>query len=340
MNRRDFLILSSAACGGFYTGAEDRDPRIPATKVPFVEDQHPNSDRGQELAALARSIRIERNIEYVQRPERSLKLSVYTPHTNAARPWPVILNFGLAAWEVDTVDYRLNLDKLQLDPTSNIYPPVFVPQGYAVVGAQLRSSREAPFPAQIQDCQAAFRWLLVEGPSRGFDINRVGLLGASASGQLVSLLALMDGAKPLFDPIANLRWPLPVKAVCSMSGFYDFKYYRQDPGDGTLWRQIRQFLGGSYEERPRVYQEASPQHYIHADAPPFFMDHGIQDRRVPFSQAVRFHVALEKASVPVEFEPINHYHHGQGPGDIPDPPYTVTDQRIYRFFRQHLKRSI
>lgn len=344
MNRREFVILSSAASGGALClrsqdRAQDRDPRVPVGREPFAEDQHPTSHRGQELARIARSIHIERNIEYVQRPERSLKLSVYRPHTNARKPCPVILNFGLAAWVTDAVDYRLNLDKLPLAPTPNIYPPVLVPQGYAVIGAQLRSSREAPFPAQIQDCQAAFHWVLANAPSRGFDIENIGLLGASASGQLVSLLALMDGAKPLLDPVAKLQWPLPVKAVCSMSGFYDFEYYRQDPGDGTLWPQIRQFLGGSYEERPQVYRNASPQHYIHAGAPPFFMDHGIQDRRVPYSQALRFHAALKKAGVSVEFEPINHYHHGPAPGDIPDPPYMVTDQRIYRFFREHLQRA-
>lgn len=340
MNRRDFLILSSAAsCGALYAGAQDRDPRVPATVTPFIEDQHPNSERGRKLAALARSIRIERDIEYIQRPERSLKLSVYTPHTNAERPWPVILNFGLAAWEVDTVDYRLNLDKLGPDPTPNLYPPVIVPQGYAVVGAQLRTSREAAFPAQIRDCQAALHWILTEGPSRGFDIKRVGLSGASASGQLVSLLALMNGSKSLLDPKVKLKWPLPVKAVCSMSGFYDFEYYRKDPGDRTLWRQIRQFLGGSYEERPQAYWDASPQSYIHAGAPPFFMDHGIQDQRVPFSQAVRFHATLKEAGVPVQFDEINHFHHGAAPGDIPAPPYTVTDQWMYRFFEHHLKRG-
>jgi hypothetical protein len=342
MNRREFLISASAAsCSAIFLMAKDRDHRLAAIKDPFVEDQHPTSVRGRELAGIARSIRIERNIEYVHRPERSLNLSVYRPGTDSGRPWPVILNCGdLAAWQWQTEDDPRDLDNLVADPTPDIYPQVFASQGYVVVSAKLRTSLEAPFPAQIQDCQAAFGWILAEAPSRGFDLRRIGLYGSSATGQLAALLALMNGAKPLLDPAVKLPWPLPVKAVCSTSGLYDFVYYRKDPGDGTLWPQIRQFLGGSYEDRPQVYREASPQYCIQDVAPPpFFLSHGIQDRRVPYSQTVRFHAALQRTGSPVEFEPINHYHHGVDPGDIPDPPYAVTDRRIYRFFDRYLKRT-
>lgn len=340
LSRRQFLALSSAATlEASLLQAQDRDLRVPAERVPFFEDQHPKSARGRELAAIARSMHIERGIEYVRRPQQTLKLTVYAPDKRDRAPLPVLLAFGLAAWVLDEVDYRMDLDHLPPNPTPNIYPPVLVSRGYAVVTAEVRVASEAVFPAQIQDCQQALQWLLANAASRGFDVKRVGLMGSSASGQLVSLLALMNGAKPLVDEEAGLSWPLPIKAVLSMSGFYDFVYYPQDPGDGTLWPQIRDYLGGSYEKLPKRYEEASPQHSIHSGAPPFFMYHGIQDRRVPYSQAVRFHKALESAHVPVEFESIDHYHHGAKPGDVPEPPYPVTDQRIYRFLDRHLKSS-
>lgn len=337
MNRRKFSF--GAAAYAALSFAQEKDPRIAASTDLPVDAQYPASTRGQYLARLARSIHIQRNIPYVKRQERSLNVSIYMPATDNQRPLPVILCFGLAAWQTDTSDFRLNLDKLGPAPTPNIYPPVLVSQGYAVVAAQLRSSKEAPFPAQIQDCQASLAWILREAPARRFDVKRIGLLGASASGHLVSLLALMNGAQGLLDSSAGLTWPLPVRAVCSMSGFYDFEYYRNDPGDGTLWPQIRQFLGCTYEENPQLYRDASPQHYVGTSIglPAFFLDHGIQDRRVPYSQAARFYKALQQSNAVVGFEPINHYHHGPEPEDVPDPPYTVTDQRMYHFFERHLK---
>lgn len=339
VNRRSFLTLSGAAALGAVAGLPSWADKLnrSGNQEPFFEDQHPKSARGRKLAELARSMHIERGIEYVRRPRQTLKLTVYAPGRRESKLLAVLLAFGLAAWVRDEVDYRMDLDHLPPNPTPNIYPPVLVSRGYAVVTAEVRVASEAVFPAQIQDCQQALRWLLANAPSRGFDIHRIGLMGSSASGQLVSLLALMNGAKPLIDESANLPWPLPIKAVLSMSGFYDFVAYRQDPGDGTLWPQIQDYLGGTYAKLPKRYEQASPQHYIHAGAPPFFMYHGIQDRRVPYSQAVRFHKALEDAGVPVVFEPINHYHHGAKPGDVPDPPYTVSDQRIYSFLDRHLK---
>jgi hypothetical protein len=82
-----------------------------------------DSPRGRAIAEIARAIHIERNIEFVSRTQGPLRLSVYTPIASAGRPWPVVLNFGLAAWRRDASDYRLNLDKLSPAATLNLYPP-------------------------------------------------------------------------------------------------------------------------------------------------------------------------------------------------------------------------
>jgi acetyl esterase/lipase len=324
INRRQLLLLSAAAR---FARAEDL----------FPEQQSPNNPRGQALAEIARSIRIERNIEYVRRPERTLYLHVYSPKEAPGRPLPVVLVFGLGAWLRDSTDWRLNLDKLPPAPTLNIYPPALVPRGYIVIGAQLRTSKEAPFPAQIQDCQRAFRWLLDNATARGFDTKRIGLLGASASGQLASLLAMMNGAKRLADPGCKLPRPLPVKGVCSMAGFYDFEYYQKDPGENSLPGVITPYLGGTISEKAQAYRDASPINYITSKAPPFLMWHGLQDHRVPFSQSTRFRDALKKAHVPVELIEINNYQHGPLPNKMPEPGYEVTDKLIYDFFDKRVK---
>jgi acetyl esterase/lipase len=340
MQRRDFLALFGTA-----TMASLRYGRMNLAHADaltaFPEEQNPASSRGKMLAQVARSLAITRNIPYAERRERTLHLSIYRPHSHRGKALPVILYFGLAAWQVDASDLRVDLNRLEPAPTPNLYPPVLVPEGYALVAAQVRSSNDSQFPSQIQDCQMALAWILHNAEQYGLDPTRVGLLGASASGHLVSLLALMNGAQPLLDHTANLQWPLPVKAVCCMSGFYDFEYYRQDPGDGSLLAQIEKFLGGPYEQSPEVYQIASPQHYLESESagrfPAFFLEHGRQDRRVPYSQAVRFAGKLSAIHADSIFEPIDHYHHGAEPEDVPNPPYNVTDRRIEQFFRKHLK---
>ncbi|MGO9464422.1 MAG: hypothetical protein ACLQIB_01045 [Isosphaeraceae bacterium] len=41
----------------------------------------------------------------------------------------------------------------------------FLSKGYAVASINHRYSRQSPFPAQIEDCNAAIRWLRANRPS-------------------------------------------------------------------------------------------------------------------------------------------------------------------------------
>jgi dipeptidyl aminopeptidase/acylaminoacyl peptidase len=127
-------------------------------------------------------------------------------------------------------------------------------------------------------------------------------------------------------------------AVC-FAGFFDFEFYQLVPGDGTLQAQIKDFLGGTYQQIPAIYRQASPTHYVTPDDPPFLLMHGLQDRRVPYEQAPHFAKILEKAEVPVRLIPVNNYAHGHIPGKEPEPSYEVMDQEIYQFFHRHLKEN-
>lgn len=46
----------------------------------------------------------------------------------------------------------------------------------------------ALWPAQIEDCKAAIRWLKTHASQYGYDSNRIGVIGESAGGQLVAML--------------------------------------------------------------------------------------------------------------------------------------------------------
>ena len=175
----------------------------------------------------------------------------------------------------------------------------FLDKGYAVAGINYRLSQHALFPAQIQDCKAAIRWLRTHAPQYGCDGNRVGVWGSSAGGHLVALLGT-TGDVPTFDTGPNLTVSSRVQAVCDWFGPTDFLRMNDvlgamdhDAADSPESRLV----GGPIQENREAVVRANPISYITFDDPPFLIMHGDQDQLVPPNQSELLYHALQEAGV-------------------------------------------
>jgi acetyl esterase len=61
----------------------------------------------------------------------------------------------------------------------------------AVVFVEYSRAPEARYPAQIEQCYAAARWIMGQGAGGGFDATRIAVAGDSAGGNMSTVLALM-----------------------------------------------------------------------------------------------------------------------------------------------------
>jgi acetyl esterase/lipase len=129
------------------------------------------------------------NLEYVSGGHELQKLDLYLPEAFQQPPALIVFVHG-GGWRAG------NKDKPQALP--------FLKQGYAVASINYRLSQHAIFPAQIQDCKAAIRWLRAKAKTYGYDPNRIGVWGPSAGGHLVALLGTTDGISE-FDVGENLE---------------------------------------------------------------------------------------------------------------------------------------
>ncbi len=170
-----------------------------------------------------------------------------------------------------------------------------VPDGYAVASINYRLTRTAPFPAQIEDCKAAVRWLRANASAYHLDPDHIGAWGMSAGGHLAALLGTSGGVPELEGSGDNMQYSSRVQAVCDVAGPADLPALTNVGPKRTL--AIEGLLGGPLGTEKAKAIAASPIHYVSKDDPPFLIVHGEGDRVVPVEQGQRLYEALRKAGV-------------------------------------------
>jgi len=263
---------------------------------------------------------LHRDIEYVPggHPRQKLDLYLQIPATFEIPQRPLIVWVHGGAW---------------LGGSKNPCPALrFVNQGYAVASINYRLSQHAIFPAQIEDCKAAIRWLRANAAQYQFDPNRIGVWGASAGGHLVALLGTTGDVKE-FDVGPNASVSSRVQAVCDFFGPTDFTKMSSFPS--TMKHDApdspeAKLIGGPVQENKDKVQRANPITYVTKDDPPFLIVHGDKDPLVPHNQSEILLDALKKAGVEATLYTVA----GGGHGGFKDPQVDVL---VAQFFQKHLR---
>ena len=242
---------------------------------------------------------VERNVVYGMYAGTALLMDVHRPsHPNGRG----MLWINGSGWQAPP-DYGAR-------PLKGWVPQVFLDAGFTVFDINHRGAPTFQFPAAIDDAARAVRFVRHYASSYGIDPDRIGAVGASSGGHLASLLGVMDGHgdPQARDPVERESAKLQAVGVGGAP---------QDFADPTLTPSaipsvLIAFLGGTREEEPDRYAEASPVTYVSADDPPFLLVHGEVDTAVPFDQAERMKAALEAQGVLVELVGIPEQGHGGG----------------------------
>lgn len=265
-------------------------------------------------------LRIERDLEYVRRPSRPLLLDLYLPGEPRG-PLPLIVWVHGGAFRTGGKEN----------------PPAqrMVARGYAVASIQYRLSQEAIFPAQIEDCKAAIRWLRVHAGTYNLDPQRIGAWGASAGGHLVAMLGTTGHLREFDEREPYHGVSSAVQAVCDFFGPTDF--LQMDAAGSTQRHDApdspeSQLVGGPIQEFKERVARANPITYVAPGAPPFLIVHGDRDPLVPHHQSELLYTALKRAGGDVTLYTVR----GGGHGNFTDPE---VDRLVDAFFERHLQAS-
>jgi acetyl esterase/lipase len=259
-----------------------------------------------------------RDLAYVENGHARQRLDLYLPGGSTAAA--VVLWVHGGGWEGGSKDHA---------PAEEL-----VRRGYAVASIGYRLSQHATYPAQIEDCKAAVRWLRANAKSYHLDPARVGVWGASAGGHLAALLGT-TGHLQDFDRGENLSQSSKVQCVIDWFGPTDFLHYGDPPQfqldqPGGL---VARLLGGTVRSKPEAAKRASPVSFVEPSAAPFLIMHGDRDDLVPLQQSEILHTALRKAGVQSTLRVFRGAGHG-------GPSFSSPEARraMLEFLEQHLGR--
>jgi acetyl esterase/lipase len=161
--------------------------------------------------------------------------------------------------------------------------------GYAVASINYRLSSEAIYPAQIYDAKAAVRFLRANAAEYQLNPDKFGAWGASAGGNLVSLLGTTCGVAELEGAeLGNAEQSSCVQAVIDWFGPIDF-LKMDEQFAGTSCPQTHDaanspesmLVGAAIQTVPDLVATTNPMNYITADDAPFFIENGTADCNIP-----------------------------------------------------------
>jgi acetyl esterase/lipase len=252
------------------------------------------------------------------KPGSAQNLDLYVPPGKG--PFPLVFWIHGGGWHSGTKDNGINLALK------------FLPKGFALASVNYRLTPDAPFPAQIEDCNAALAYLRKHSAKYHLDSRRVGALGHSAGAHLAALMAV-TGEGEKFSPgspesvrvQAAVCWATPADLDRERGNWPKTSMMFNGP-QAPLWHF---FPGKTYDAA--FARQASPASYVHPRIPPLIFVHGAKDTLVPPGQALAFVDALKKEGVNVtlRLEPDRAH-------DVMNP--TSVDEAI-AFFTRTLKPS-
>ncbi|MBL9156459.1 MAG: alpha/beta hydrolase [Verrucomicrobiales bacterium] len=201
------------------------------------------------------SVKAELDLTYGTTAEQELKLDVYRPKSEAVLPACVLVHGG--GWTGG--------DKERFRPLAI----ALAERGYVVANVEYRLAGVAKYPAGVQDCLLAVRWLRANAERFGADPDRIGAWGGSAGGHIVGMMA---GSLPpdRFLTAELKEVSSEVQASCIMAGPTDLT-------NETFLTNLRkageksnsyQWFGKLYDEAPDLYREASPLTHFTKDTGP------------------------------------------------------------------------
>lgn len=253
--------------------------------------------------------RIDRNVVYGMYSGLAMLLDVYYPeHPNGYG----VIHVSGSGWT-----RPLSLDATMLNHQDHVKleGQALVDAGYTLFSVNHRAVPRFVYPAAVEDVQRAVRFIRFHADEFGINAERMGAIGGSSGGHLVSMLGTLDGNEMLLDETPVNR--MSAKVQCVIARAAPTNFLSDNPvGESFIDVRGRELKDSLTMEYKRA-KEASPIYHITTDDPPFLLVHGDNDEIVPFGLSEDMYKKLQEVGVATKLIRIEGAGHGPSfPGAI------------------------
>ena len=237
-------------------------------------------------------VEMREKIVYSKVGDRELLLDAFVPKREGDLPAVLVVHGG--AWRSG------NRQQLRT------YAKELAKRGIVCFAIDYRLAPEHKFPAQIEDCREAVKWIRANATEFKVDTERLGAIGYSAGGHLVCLLAT-TGEKPKEE---NGNVDTRIKAAAAGGAPTDFRSF---PDNGK-WAEY--WMGGDLRTCPDLFRDASATAFVDKEDAPVFFFNGTVDKVVPIAWSQSCYEALKSIGVKTEMHTIEGAGHMEAARDV------------------------
>ncbi len=195
------------------------------------------------------NVKEKKEIVYKKINDRELHLDAYFPKNKKRNPAIVIIHGG--GWRSGN---KSQMETFAMEMAS---------KNYSCFNIEFRLSLEAPYPAAIFDVKNAIQYIKKNARKFNIDTSKIAVLGCSSGAQMAALVGTTNGKTDFEDSNKNVKYSSKVNAIVNIDGILAFKHPESAEGKvAALW------LGGSYEETPTIWEQASPLNQTDKNTPP------------------------------------------------------------------------
>lgn len=234
----------------------------------------------------------ERNVVYGAINGENLYLDVYRPKDTEGKHPAILFIHGGGFRGGDKAQFGWHANQVR-------------EKGYVAFSLNYRLAPKDLYPAAVDDCQRAVRWIRAHADQYGVDPDRIGAVGSSAGGHLVAMLGTCETLHPIDDDLTPFS--SKVNAVVNYFGPIDFRPIVNSPRAVST---LADFMGKSIDAAPELYADASPITHVSKTAAPFLSIHGRNDTSIPIAQSETLTEALKRAGAEATLLAVDGAGHG------------------------------